>query len=163
MRIKGQVWGNKRIEIRAGILTAIEYQACTKCNKTKAKHEFLLRKNTIKTYSWCKDCMKENTHDWRMNRGGKLKEKERNLKRYGLTMKDYQSMLTSQNHVCAICHNPETFKSRNHTIAQLAVDHCHQTGKIRALLCRRCNQLLGQVNDDVHMFQVCIDYLNRYK
>ena len=78
------------------------------------------------------------------------------LKRdYGLTKESYLEMLKSQNGVCAICCNPE--KKR-----RLAVDHCHNTGKIRGLLCTRCNTSIGRFNDDVELLQKAIDYLKTH-
>jgi hypothetical protein len=52
-------------------------------------------------------------------------------------------MLKSQNYVCAICKNPETVKSVKGKLKELAVDHCHNTGKIRGLLCYACNIGIG--------------------
>ena len=78
------------------------------------------------------------------------------LKRdYGLTKEGYLEMLKSQNGVCAICCNPEKKK-------RLAVDHCHNTGKIRGLLCARCNTSIGRFNDDVELLQKAIDYLKTH-
>jgi hypothetical protein len=78
------------------------------------------------------------------------------LKReYGLTKEDYLEMLKFQNGVCAICCNPEKKK-------RLAVDHCHNTGKIRGLLCTRCNTSIGRFNDDVELLQKAIDYLKTH-
>lgn len=64
------------------------------------------------------------------------------LQRYSLTPSDYRQMLEKQNHVCAICGEPETTK-RNGRIIHLAIDHDHETGKVRGLLCKRCNTVLG--------------------
>jgi len=78
------------------------------------------------------------------------------LKRdYGLTKEGYLEMFKSQNGVCAICCNPEKKK-------RLAVDHCHNTGKIRGLLCARCNTSIGRFNDDVELLQKAIDYLKTH-
>lgn len=58
------------------------------------------------------------------------------LRRLGLTIKQYEAMSKKQKHKCAICHKPENGR-------RLAVDHCHKTGKVRALLCGPCNNHLG--------------------
>lgn len=60
--------------------------------------------------------------------------------KYGLSIDDYNAMLRSQNWVCAICQQPET---RNTATSWLSVDHNHDSGKIRGLLCRSCNQGIG--------------------
>lgn len=73
----------------------------------------------------------------------------------------YNDLLIKQNHVCAICKNPETItngvKSLNKK--RLAIDHCHKTMKIRGLLCHKCNVSLGALNDSIETLQFAIDYL----
>lgn len=86
------------------------------------------------------------------------------MKRYGLTMEDYENLWKSQQGKCAnpACgasfplHDP-TPKRRNDRI--LHVDHNHTTGEVRGLLCLRCNTALGQVDDDPARLQGLIDYL----
>ena len=65
------------------------------------------------------------------------------LKRlYGITSNDYNKMFESQNGVCLICGNIET-RTRGKKVTQLVVDHCHESGKVRGLLCAICNGRLG--------------------
>lgn len=63
-------------------------------------------------------------------------------RRYGLTIAQYDEMLAAQGGVCAICRQPETY-ARLGKIQRLAIDHDHETGMIRGLLCNRCNRRLG--------------------
>lgn len=85
------------------------------------------------------------------------------LKRYyGIDLAKYQEMLLSQNGVCAICKKPET-SVVNGKIKPLAVDHCHDSEKIRGLLCARCNQAIGLVNEDVNILTSAIDYLRTHE
>lgn len=80
-----------------------------------------------------------------------------NLKKiFGLSRKDYEGMLKEQSNKCRIC-NLEATKKR------LCVDHCHKTGKVRALLCTRCNATLGQVQDNIVHLEDMIKYLNHYE
>ncbi len=67
---------------------------------------------------------------------------------YGISIDQYNAMLTEQNGCCAICGKAEANEIRGKVIA-LAIDHCHVTGAIRALLCSNCNRGLGLFNDDV--------------
>jgi len=84
---------------------------------------------------------------------------------YGITLEQYNKILKKQNYVCKICH--KTTKdisckpSRNDK--RLHVDHNHATGKIRGLLCRRCNCVLGFVKDNVYLLKQTIKYLNKYE
>ena len=59
--------------------------------------------------------------------------------RFGITIEEYNIMLAAQNGTCSICGNPPNGK-------HLAIDHNHDTGKIRGLLCDRCNMVLGKMN-----------------
>lgn len=73
------------------------------------------------------------------------------LKRqYGITVADYNRMFEKQGGVCAICKKPESARGNHGTARELAVDHCHDTGKVRGLLCTGCNTAIGKlrVSDD---------------
>lgn len=81
---------------------------------------------------------------------------------FGISLDDYNRMLGEQNGVCAICGKPENRKGRNGTnVRQLAVDHCHDTSKIRGLLCSSCNQGIGFMDHKVDILMRAIDYLKR--
>jgi hypothetical protein len=83
--------------------------------------------------------------------------------RYGITRMEFKQMLENQKGVCAICKQPETaIDKRSGLIRQLAVDHCHNTGKVRGLLCTHCNHGLGKFKDDVNLLQTAINYLSNY-
>lgn len=85
------------------------------------------------------------------------------LKRYyGIDLETYQKMLLEQNGVCAICGKPET-SVVNGKIKPLAVDHCHDSTKIRGLLCARCNQAIGLMGEDVSVLSKAIAYLNTHQ
>ena len=67
------------------------------------------------------------------------------LRKYGITLEQYNQMLDAQGGVCAICKKPETAKGNHGTARELAVDHCHDTGKVRGLLCSQCNTAIGKL------------------
>lgn len=84
------------------------------------------------------------------------------LKRYyGIDLAKYQKMLLEQNGVCGICKKPET-SVVNGKIKPLAVDHCHNSEKIRGLLCARCNQAIGLMNEDQGILASAIEYLQKH-
>jgi len=86
----------------------------------------------------------------------KLAAKAKDIERtYGISLKDYQTMYISQNGLCAICHHPEPVKARMF----LAVDHDHKTGKVRGLLCSKCNMALGGFGDSSEILRSAIRYL----
>jgi len=75
------------------------------------------------------------------------------MKEYGLTAEAYQEMWEVQNGRCAICLNKQGKK-------KLAVDHNHKTGRIRGLLCTRCNhKLLGSAKDNPEILKRAVGYL----
>jgi hypothetical protein len=81
------------------------------------------------------------------------------LKKYGITPKDYHDMHEAAGGVCAICDQPETALDRLGNIRRLSVDHDHETGFIRGLLCAKCNPALGLLNDDPELLRNAITYL----
>jgi hypothetical protein len=72
---------------------------------------------------------------------------------YGIQPDDYDRLYAAQGGRCAICRRA-TGKTR-----RLSVDHDHASGKVRGLLCRPCNDLLGHARDDVDFFERAITYL----
>lgn len=75
--------------------------------------------------------------------------KQRKWSAAGVDAARYQEMLHEQNGVCAICRQPETAPDKaSGKTKDLAIDHCHKSGKIRALLCSNCNRALGLFEDD---------------
>ena len=75
---------------------------------------------------------------------------------YGLTLQDYQDLLTGQQGKCAICGTTDTSPHPN-----FCVDHSHATSKIRGLLCQGCNSTLGWAKDRIEVLESAIVYLNQ--
>ena len=78
------------------------------------------------------------------------------LKIYGLEKKEYDEMLKKQNGKCAICGKDSVRKNRN---IALSIDHDHETGKVRGLLCTKCNNALAFARDDVEILEKASKYL----
>lgn len=88
--------------------------------------------------------------------------KNSDLKRtYGVTLDWYREQQTKQGNTCAICGKPETTVINGKTVS-LAVDHCHNTGKVRGLLCVPCNRGIGMLKHDRDLLQKAIAYLETY-
>jgi len=75
-----------------------------------------------------------------------------------MSFEDYVSISKSQNDKCLICGQPETATYRGETKI-LCVDHCHTTGKVRGLLCNRCNKAIGLMEDSKELLQNAVNYL----
>ena len=78
------------------------------------------------------------------------------LRAYGITLDQYNKMLLNQNHSCKIC------GGTNLNGRPLGVGHNHETGKVRALLCSKCNSALGHINEDRSIALQIIKYLDTY-
>jgi hypothetical protein len=76
--------------------------------------------------------------------------------RYGITAEQFNEMLARQNGVCAICGQDNTRFGK-----RLAIDHDHDTGDVRGLLCNSCNGALGLFKDDVDTLKKAIEYLQK--
>lgn len=75
-------------------------------------------------------------------------------KKYGLSKEEYDTMYEAQEGRCAICcQTPQE--------TRLCIDHCHVSGVVRGLLCRKCNIALGFLQDDVDIIERAAQYLER--
>ena len=148
---------------------------CKQCNEIKVINDFYKDKKGIGGYRIrCKECVIKNSkeHYWaNPDRARKVKKEYRNkskdkireehLKRkFNLTREQYYKKLEEQNNVCAICNNSESHINKKlNKLTVLCVDHNHITDNIRGLLCRRCNTLLGIINDNKNILSSAINYL----
>lgn len=80
---------------------------------------------------------------------------------YGMTVAEYGEMMVKQGGVCAICSKPEDRKA-NGEVRALSVDHCHDSGDVRGLLCSFCNSVLGQAKDSIPVLEAAILYLKAH-
>ena len=128
---------------------------CYKCKLTKTINEF--RKCDLNVrYCLCKQCHKQ----YRI-----IQEKKAALKRkYNLSLEEYEIMKLNQNYLCKICGKPET-KTHNasNTLIDLSVDHCHETGKIRGLLCSSCNIGIGYLKHSSELLRKAAIYMDAYE
>lgn len=84
-----------------------------------------------------------------------LKRSNEYKRKYGITIEQYDELLARQNNVCAICKFPCK------TGRRLAVDHCHETGKIRGLLCHDCNTGIGKLKESPDLLLQAHKYLSQ--
>jgi hypothetical protein len=80
-----------------------------------------------------------------------------------ITLSEYKLMVEIQGNKCAICLQEETCKDPKHNRARrLSIDHCHKTGKARALLCHNCNLTIGRFKDDIELMERAIAYVKKH-
>jgi 5-methylcytosine-specific restriction endonuclease McrA len=141
-------------------------KTCPQCCVAKPLTEFHVRKTRSgQPASRCKTCSRDAQRAWRSKQTDydkrryqvvKVETRERHLvRKYGVTLADYDAMLAAQGGKCAVClTTPDTQR-----YGVFHVDHCHTSGAVRGLLCRGCNNVLGVVNDDPAALARAIAYL----
>lgn len=85
--------------------------------------------------------------------GGRQRHDYKLRQKFGIGIRQYEALYEQQQGKCYICHKEDP-ADRN-----LAIDHCHSTGKVRRLLCHHCNTALGHFNDDPVVLQRALVYV----
>lgn len=152
---------------------------CTKCKETKELTYFSPKA------SWCKSCKNIAQQLYRVTEAGKATMKKANANRkdvgteklklyakiinrksllktkYGLSLEEYYDLEEKQQHCCAICGtHKEKLIPYHKEGSVLCVDHCHNTQKVRGLLCFSCNLMLGYSKDNTNILLNAIKYLD---
>lgn len=114
----------------------------------ESKHQRYRRKHREKCREYSRNYYHKHKQTW---------WKYRLQSAYGITEKDYNKLFEEQCGGCAICgtHQSKLKKA-------LSVDHNHETGQIRGLLCNKCNLLLGNASDNFIILRSAADYLENY-
>ena len=128
---------------------------CKICNLEKDISDFYAGRKD------CKSCKNLIAKQWRKDNP---KNTEKHLvrmrerakeRRYGITQEQFNKMLIDQKNMCAICSSK--FKNTKNT----HIDHCHDSSRVRGLLCNNCNMALGQFNDNTDIMDNIIKYLQK--
>lgn len=153
----------------------MQNKVCTKCDVEKELTEFHKHPTSkLGRQAACKECVKlyMKNHPQigkkavnKYQRSHKIEIRAYKLKsKFGITLEQYDAMLKEQNGVCAICGNPELIINKKTKKPDLlSVDHNHETGKVRKLLCHNCNAGLGHFKDNIVNLNEAINYLNLLK
>lgn len=135
---------------------------CSGCGTDKPLAAFHLSRKKTGAHgrqAWCKDCARvaqQNHRDRNPGMGYRVVRKSKLKLSYGLTVEGYDALLGGQNFACAICVRPAAAEGK-----RLAVDHDHETGQVRGLLCAKCNRGIGLFNDSPVTLNAAAGYLNR--
>jgi hypothetical protein len=132
-------------------------KACSCCYQFFGKEFFHPeRRNVDGLNSACRQCRNKKALQWQQN-NPKSKRSTHLKSKFGITAEQFDEMLQLQNHCCAICMSP-TPKGRG----TFHVDHCHETGKIRGILCHDCNTGIGKLGDSLESVKKAVSYLERF-
>ena len=82
---------------------------------------------------------------------------------YGITETQYEAKKSLQNYKCMICSSNGFLIGNNGHTEHLAVDHDHETGQVRDLLCHNCNRALGLFQDSIETVEAALNYLKKWK
>lgn len=125
------------------ILT-IGTKKCSKCQAVKSLSEFWRDASRFDGYHYrCATCQHRHEKSYQLQ------------KAYGITLEEYDRLLTAQGNVCAICNG------KQQGTRSLAVDHDHTTGEVRGLLCHNCNRAIGLFADDPDRLLTAVNYLTK--
>lgn len=142
-------------------------KACSGCGEVKPLEQYH-RTTRTKTgrVGRCKNCKNLTGKHWRVDRAAKASEDVYRYKRsydlartFGITLDDYEVLFDAQGGVCAICRLPERKRHQSGRVSALAVDHDHETGVVRGLLCNTCNRAIGLMSDDPALLSAAAAYL----
>lgn len=151
----------------------MKIKLCCKCEIEKPIEEFYIRSKKKGYYmSICKICAdiknklykeqnKERLQEIKKREYAKNKQRYKDQireKQYGLPRGGFDKMLHEQNGECYICGALHINEKKG-----LHLDHNHSTSKIRKLLCRKCNSILGYSNESINILKKCINYLEEHQ
>lgn len=148
---------------------------CTKCGEKLPETAEYFNRNSgghKGLRNECKVCRKKyrqskrgraSAKKYRTSGKGKATQRKACLKRrYNITIEEYDEFFERQMGCCAVCNKPETtFDSKFNVIRRLHVDHDHETGRVRGLLCRKCNLIIGHADDDLERLLSAALYLEK--
>lgn len=149
-----------RNEARAVYLThrSTASWRCSQCGETDPG-----RRAKSADTTKCKTCVTLHTQQWAAENRERYEHHQRAFDlrtKYGITLENYEDLLVAQLGRCAICQTDDP-PIRSGAKIHWHVDHCHVTGRVRGLLCFRCNQGLGLLGDDPERLRQAIAYLER--
>lgn len=130
----------------------------------RAAHKEKIKETNRAWHATNRERVKETHQKWKEANAKHIREYGRraSLKStYGITPEQYQAILISQGGGCAICGTPEN-KGNKRRHKALAVDHDHNTGAVRGILCHACNLAVGILGDNVELLKKATDYLQQW-
>lgn len=147
-------------------LPTSKFSVSTKVNKAGESKDYMdstcmvCRRRAYLAKPGKKEIHRQGTKNW--YRDNPDKAKSQRLKKYGLDLDGYNALRKKQKYCCAVCkkHEEDVSQGRAKTPATaLHVDHDHETGKVRGLLCTNCNIILGKCYDDKTILKRAMQYL----
>lgn len=166
------------IEAKGAVLSLCDLtgnmgKTCRTCRIAKSPDDFSWKvRSSGLRQAHCRECMRvagrryhaahpEVNRRWKIANKSKMQDfqRSRDLRsKYGISVQQYQSMLDAQFGLCAICGSAS---SRSIRSPNLHVDHNHETGAVRGLLCHPCNLGIGYLSDSAETIKRALDYIQK--
>lgn len=147
------------------------FKTCSRCKAEKPFSDFYPdSRRKIGFSSWCRNCTQADNKNWKRNHPVSVKLSKRqwrrnfdpskrneNYYRYGVTREWYESKLKEQDEGCGMCGTKDSGTGH-----RFHIDHNHKTGKVRGVLCYRCNIFLAHFEHDIRRPELALAYLKKY-
>jgi hypothetical protein len=128
------------------------HKVCLTCGENKPVTRFRLRSpDSVTLRPHCRQCLNAKANNSPAGIAARLRWVLRT--RYEMSTDDYEALLKGQDGKCAI------YGGAPKAYGRLYVDHCHESGRVRGLLCNTCNAGLGQFNDDLDLLRKAVQYM----
>lgn len=153
-------WQKENIEHRKKYLNDWYEKNKDKVIKQREEYKEIKNKKRREKYKEDEEYRKQRLKDaamWQKN--NPKKRKGQRLKQYGITFEDFSILLKEAGNKCEICGYEDDTDKKTFPV----VDHCHETNKVRGILCSKCNFALGHFNDSIENLKNAIKYLNKGK
>ena len=185
-----QAWRVKNPKLPSVVVTTEDGRFCRVCGERKSPDDFYVDRRSADGKSYrCKKCSNRTVAEWRKNNegharnygrdranvrrasgNGKFSEFSARLKaRFGITGHDLKKLMDEQNGQCAICSKGVFCSYGEPSVVRgkpskdtACIDHCHNTGRVRGVLCLTCNTGIGQLKDDVTIVKAALEYLVKH-
>ncbi len=134
-------------------------KSCIRCSIEKNEEFFSIDGRSGERHNFCKVCQNKGNKEsyYKHYDKRRLTFRAYILRKYKLTINDYDRMFLEQQGQCKICKSTNPGKLK----IVFCVDHCHKTGKIRGLLCQTCNRGLGLFGDNHELVKIAYEYLHQ--
>ena len=141
-------------------ISAIKSKVCSGCGERKEFSEFASNTSRLDgVQSHCKQCFKE-----RYYKHDPVARRKRHVERYyNISWEEYLILYEEQEGKCAICEKPISSVGTRNRKDGAHVDHDHETGEVRALLCHNCNAGIGYLQDSPEVVEKALAYLEYFK
>lgn len=137
-------------------------RTCKACKETKSLTEYYVKldgRDGKKYYdSYCRKCSMQRQKEYIQKQSPEYRRNLQLKTLYGITIEEFNKMLEEQGGVCAICKQPET----EGKMGKLTMDHDHETGYNRQILCGMCNRGLGHFKDNPELLRAAANYIEEH-